>query len=65
MTVTLKYKEKLKESVVLFVHYLACYAEEIAKEKGENKISEKTIKEALEEIDLFEILEKTVEEQAK
>ncbi len=57
----MKYKEKLKESVVLFVHYLSCYAEEIAKDKGENKISEKTIKEALEEIDLYDVLEKTIE----
>ena len=61
MTITLKYKERLKESVILFVHYLSSYAEEIAKEKGENKISEKTIKEALEETDLYEVLEKAIE----
>ena len=62
-TVSLKFKKSFKSSICIFIHFLLTYAEEIANERGLNKINNQIINEALLEIDFGDLIEKVVKEQ--
>ena len=64
-TIGLKFKKSFKSSICIFIHFLLTYAEEIANERGLNKINNQIINEALMEIDFGDIIEKVVKEQAE